>query len=453
MGYAHDTIVFHRDACDGCGECMTACAGVKAGTDDIAQSKIKVLKGQEGAFELALCRQCGEAKCVMNCPSGALTKNAGTGVVDWDAGLCVNCLLCTVGCVYGGITYDAEVGHVAKCDKCGGDPACVKACPHAALEFNTAAGLYNRYGDKEDMFVPGLSACQGCNSELLIRHTMRRIGGNVVVAAPPGCIPGMGAVGYNGKTGSKFPIFHPLLTNTASMLAGIRRYYERQKRDVTVMALAGDGGTSDVGFQSLSGAAERRERLLFFCVDNEGYMNTGMQSSSSTTFGSWTSTTPVGDKMHGKGSDAKNMPLIMLMHNCSYVATASLSFIEDYYQKLDRALEASKTGFAYLHIYAPCPSGWRFPAAKTIDVCRLMVESNFVTLWEYSPDDGLMFTRPVDDPIPIETYLKAIGKYRHLKPDQVARIKVQTEANMENAKRFIRNREQAGPAPQPRTAN
>jgi phenylglyoxylate dehydrogenase beta subunit len=172
-------------------------------------------------------------------------------------------------------------------------------------------------------------------------------------------------------------------------------------------------------------------------------MNTGMQSSSSTTFGSWTSTTPVSDKMHGKGSDAKNMPLIMLMHNCSYVATASLSFIEDYYKKLDKALDASNTGLAYLHVYAPCPSGWRFPAAKTIDICRLMVESNFITLWEYSPDNGLVFTRSVDNPAPLETYLKAIGKYRHLGPDQIARIKEQTETNLENARRFIKSGGQA----------
>ncbi len=438
MGQAFDTIVFHKDNCDGCGDCVTACAQAKSGTDDPKQSRIKILKGEGEAFELAICRQCGEAKCVMNCPSGALTKNAGNGIVDWNADICVNCLLCTVGCVYGGITYEAEIGHVTKCDKCGGDPACVKACPHEALEYSTVAGIYNLYGEKEDMFVPGLSACQGCNSELLIRHTMRRIGKNVVVAAPPGCIPGMGTVGYNGKAGAKIPIFHPLLTNTASMLSGIRRYYERQKRDVTVMALAGDGGASDVGFQALSGAAERGEHLLFLCVDNEGYMNTGMQSSGATSFGSWTSTTPVGDKMSGKKTDAKNMPLVMMMHNCSYVATASLSYIEDYYEKLDRALEASKTGFAYLHVYAPCPSGWRFPASKTIDVCRMMVESNFVTLWEYRPGEGLRFTRPIDEPLPLEDYLKAIGKYRHLDQEQIDKIKRLLDEKLENVKRFIR---------------
>lgn len=438
---AFNSLTYNATVCVGCGECMAACAKEKCGDAvDLNQSRIKIVpSGVEEKFEAAICRQCGDAKCVMNCPAGALVKNADSGVIGWNADLCVNCLLCAVGCVYGGITYEASVGHVAKCDACGGDPACVKVCKSGALAYVTTASIYNDYGDKEDLFAPGLAACQGCNSELMIRHVLRRVGKNVVVAAPPGCIPGMGAVGYNGKAGAKVPIFHPLLTNTASMLAGLKRAYERQGRgDVTALALAGDGGASDVGFQSLSGAAERGERILFICYDNEGYMNTGMQASSATSFGSWTSTTPVGDALKGKRTDAKNLPMVMMMHNAAYVATASSVFMEDFYRKLDKALEASKSGFAYLHLYAPCPSGWRFPAGLTIDVCRLMVETNFVTLWEYTKESGLAFTRPTDDPRPLESYLKAIGKYRHLANEQVDRIKKLLEDRLTLLKRFQR---------------
>ena len=167
------------------------------------------------------------------------------------------------------------------------------------------------------------------------------------------------------------------------------------------VALAGDGGASDVGFQSLSGAAERGEEILFICVDNEGYMNTGMQRSGCTPYGAWTSTTPVGERGHGKTQDAKNLPLLMMMHNCDYVATASTAFMEDLYDKLDRAIAASKTGFAYLHIYSPCTTGWRFPSQENIEVARKAVETNFVLLWEFNPDDGLQLTRSVDDPRPI----------------------------------------------------
>jgi len=432
LGRGYDTIAFHGDKCDGCGACMTACAAAKSETGALVHSRIRVLPDDlTGAFELALCRQCGEPKCVMNCPSGALVKDLDTGLVPWDGSKCINCLLCTAGCAYGGITYDGAVGHVIKCDMCGGDPACVRACPRGALEFNRAGSIYNEYGDREDLFVPGLSACQGCNSELLMRHTLRKVGPNTVVAAPPGCIPGMGAVGYNGKTGTKVPVFHPLLTNTASMLTGIRRHYDRiGRRDVTMLALAGDGGVVDVGFQSLSGAAERGERLLFICVDNEGYMNTGVQRSGSTSYGSWTSTTPVGAALRGKTQDAKNMPVIMMMHGCEYVATASLGFMDDYYEKLDKALDASKRGMAYLHVYSPCPVGWRFPSSETIEVSRKAVETNFVTLWEYAPDRGLRFTHPVDEPLPVERYLALSGKYRHLDAGQTAHIQADVESRL-----------------------
>jgi phenylglyoxylate dehydrogenase beta subunit len=275
----------------------------------------------------------------------------------------------------------------------------------------------------EDLFDPGLSACLGCNSELLIRHTLRRIGPNTVVATPPGCIAGVGAVGFNGITGTKVPVFHPLLTNTASMLAGARRYYNRIGRDVTMLAFAGDGGTADVGFQSLSGAAERGEQMIFICLDNEGYMNTGVQRSSTTPFGAWTSTTPVGTVLRGKTRDAKPLPLLMVMHNCEYVATASMAFMEDYYAKVDKAVKASKKGMAYIHVFSPCPTGWRFPPSKLIEVGRKAVETNMVPLWEYINEEGrLRFTHPVDNPLPVEAYLSLVGKYSHLSEEQIAHM-------------------------------
>ncbi len=427
MGKGFNTIAFHQDRCDGCDNapvCMSACAKVKSKDNNLLESRIRIVPGENGLYELAMCRQCGDAKCVMNCPAGALIKNGENGVIDWNSDKCVNCLLCTVGCAFGGITYESSIGHVIKCDSCDGDPACVKACPTGALEYNISGKLYNKYGDKEDLFAPGLAACQGCHSELLIRHVLRMLGRNTVVAAPPGCIPGMGTVGYNGKTGTKVPVFHPLLTNTAAMLTGLKRHYDREGRtDITALALAGDGGASDVGFQSLSGAAERNEKILFACVDNEGYMNTGMQASGCTSYGSWTSTTPVGENLKGKGREPKNMPVVMMMHNCSYVATASLAFMPDLYEKLEKAREATKHGMAYLHIYAPCPSGWRFASGLTTEVCRRQVESNFVTLWEFEPGKGLTFTHPIDKPMAMEEYLEVIGKYKHLDQAQIDHIK------------------------------
>jgi phenylglyoxylate dehydrogenase beta subunit len=424
MGVAFDSISFKASLCDGCGDCMTACSTAKQGA-----SRISIVPGAKaGTFETAICRQCGDPKCVQVCPSGALDKASGNGVIGWDAAKCVDCLLCTAGCAYGGIAVDETVARVAKCDQCDGDPACVKVCPTGALEFRKAGTIFNEYGAKEDLFVPGLSGCQGCNSELIMRHAMRKIGRNSVLATPPGCIPGMGSVGYNGKTGTKVPVFHPLLTNTASMLSGIRRYYDRiGRKDIVVMALAGDGGTADCGFHAVSGAAERGEKVLYVCVDNEGYMNTGMQRSGTTPYGSWTSTTPVGDHMKGKTQDAKNLPLIMTAHKCRYVATASTGYMEDLYEKLDRAIEASFEGFSYLHIYSPCPTGWRIPSSKVIEACRLSVDSNFNPLWEYTNTTGLRFTHSPDNAYPVSAYVKMIGKYRHLSPDQLAHIQAKVD--------------------------
>ena len=423
MGMCFNTVQFHASRCDGCGDCMLACAQAKSASADLAHARIRILPDAASkTYELALCRQCADPVCVMNCPSGALTKNEKNGIIDWNAGSCVNCLLCTAGCAYAGITYEASIGHVIKCDLCGGDPACVRACSSGALAHRTEAWIFNAYAEKEDLFCRGLSACHGCNSELLIRHTLRMVGPDTVVAAPPGCIPGMGTVGYNGETGAKVPIFHSLLTNSATMLAGIKRQYNRVGRDVTVMALAGDGGTADAGFQSVSAAADRNDPILFICVDNEGYMNTGMQSSGVTPYGSWTSTTPVGGAMQGKRTESKNLPVIMTMHNCSYVATASTAYLDDYYRKLARAVEVAKTGMAYLHVYAPCPTGWRFSSAMTTEVCRMQVLTNFIALWEYDPENGLRFTHPVATPLPVRDYLSLIGKYQHLSEEQIAHI-------------------------------
>ena len=271
-----------------------------------------------------------------------------------------------------------------------------------------------------------------------MRHTLRRVGPETVLATPPGCVPGMGSVGFNGTTGTKVPVFHPLLTNTAAMLAGVKRQYKRVGREVTALAIAGDGGASDVGFQSLSGAAERGEEILFMVVDNEGYMNTGMQRSSCTPYGAWTSTTPVGKMGQGKTQDAKNLPLLMVNHRCAYVATASTAYMEDLYEKLDKAIQASKSGFAYLHVYSPCTTGWRFPTDQNMEVARKAVETNFVMLWEYNPRDGLHFTKPVDDPLPVTEYLEVMGRFRHLDADQVLHIQRKVEENLAFIKQIAR---------------
>ena len=141
--------------------------------------------------------------------------------------------------------------------------------------------------------------------------------------------------------------------------------------------------------------------------------------------------------MRGKSRDAKPMPLLMVMHNCEYVATASTAFMEDYYRKLEKAIEAARRGMAYIHVFSPCPTGWRFPPSKLIEVGRKAVQTNIVPLWEYENRVGrIRFTHPVENPLPVAEYLSLIGKFRHLDEEQIAHIQAQTQRKIEVLKKF-----------------
>jgi len=162
-----------------------------------------------------------------------------------------------------------------------------------------------------------------------------------------------------------------------SSATGLARYYQKAGIEATVCCFTGDGDASDIGFQVMSGAAERNEKLMYVCYDNEGYMNTGNQRSSRTPYHAATSTTPVGPGLKGKPTASKDLPLIMAMHPLTYVATATLSNMEDYARKLLKAKEASKRGFAYVHVFAPCIIGFKIPTDAGIQVCRAAVRTNY----------------------------------------------------------------------------
>lgn len=276
--------------------------------------------------------------------------------------------------------------------------------------------------NNEDMVSPGVSACQGCAGELVLRRVLQVAGKNSIVAVPPGCMAGSGAIGWNTVSGMKIPVHIPLLDNTASFLSGLSHAYQRQGReDVNIVAVAGDGATADCGFQSLSGAAERGEHMLYVCYDNEGYMNTGYQRSSTTTEGSRTSTTPIGSRLSGKQQAQKYLPLIMSMHGTAYCATAAVSNTRDFIDKVQKGLEASKHGFAYLHVFSPCPTGWSFEPDKTIDVARRAVKSNMFPLWEKDGSKYILSYKN-DKPIPVAEFVQGIGKFKNLSDTQLADI-------------------------------
>lgn len=280
--------------------------------------------------------------------------------------------------------------------------------------------LVEKMASYEDMVGPGITACLGCNVELSMRTALQIFGPNTIVAIPPGCMGGVQSVGWADKTGMKIPVFFPLLDNTASMLTGIKKYYERIGRDVNVVAFAGDGATVDAGFQALSGAAERGDNIIYICYDNEGYMNTGFQRSSSTSFGAWTSTTPVGAQRKGKTSHKKDMPMIMADHDIPYVATASPAYMPDFIRKIEKA-KTIKNGLVYIHIYNSCATGWGYESEKSIEIVRKGVQSRFMPIYEVE-NGKFKLNIDVKNPIPLKEYLSSMKKYKHLSDEQIAEL-------------------------------
>lgn len=276
--------------------------------------------------------------------------------------------------------------------------------------------------DKQDLVSPGLSFCQGCGAELIVRRVLKAAGENSIVCIPPGCAAGAGIIGWNFDAGMKLPVHMPLLDNTASFMTGVTQMYQRRGReDVNLVCIAGDGATADCGFQSLSGAAERGEKMLYVCYDNEGYMNTGFQRSSTTSLGSRTSTTPIGSKIKGKTQQAKNLPFIMAMHNAEYVATASPSHMKDMMEKIEKGLAASKRGFAYLHIFSACPTGWLYGPQVSVEVSRKAVQSDFFPLYEV--DRGVWKETVVNKkPTPLKDFLALSKKFAKLTPEDAAAL-------------------------------
>lgn len=282
--------------------------------------------------------------------------------------------------------------------------------------------------ESSELVSPGISACVGCNVELTLRTVLRVLGKNTILAIPPGCMGGVGVVGWDMESGTKVPVFFPLLDNVASMLAGIKMYLKHiGKDDINVVAFAGDGATVDAGFQALSGAAERKSNIIYICYDNEGYMNTGYQRSGSTSKYSWTSTTPVNkeNRSGGKAQQKKDMGMIMAMHDIPYMATANPAYIPDLIRKIEKAKEV-KDGMAYIHIYNPCITGWGIPSEKSIEVARKAVLSNFAPLYEVESGKFKINLMP-KEPIKVKDFISGVHKFSHLNEEQIEELQQNTD--------------------------
>jgi len=262
----------------------------------------------------------------------------------------------------------------------------------------------------EELFASGHRACAGCGAALAIRYALKASGKNTIVAQATGCAE-VFSTPYP-QTSWRVPWIHGAFENAASIASGINRALKTLgKRDKTnLLVFGGDGGTFDIGFQFISGAFERGERLTYICYDNGAYMNTGIQRSGATPKFAATTTTPAGKKIHGKMEYKKPVPEIFASHGV-YVATANIAYPQDFIKKVQKAL--SKKIPSYIQIYAPCPTGWKHPTNMSIEVAKAAFQCKVTPLYEIE-DQVLKFYRKPSSPKPIEDYLKLQGRFKHM---------------------------------------
>ena len=280
------------------------------------------------------------------------------------------------------------------------------------------------YVTTKELVAPGHSFCIGCGEAIALRLACKALGENVIIANATGCIEI--CTSPLPVTSWQVPWVHTLFENVGAVISGIEagtkilmKKGKMPEKDIKYVAIAGDGGTSDIGIQALSGALERGHDFMYLCFDNEAYMNTGIQRSSSTPYGASTTTAPAGKLSIGQTTQKKNMVAIAAAHDIPYTATACPSYPFDLMNKVKKGAEVK--GPAYIHILSVCPTGWRTTSNTTVELGRLAVETGIFPLYEV--ENG-RYRLNVDRATlkPVEEYLKPQGRYRHLTDKDIQEI-------------------------------
>ena len=288
----------------------------------------------------------------------------------------------------------------------------------------------------EEYFLPGNACCAGCGLEIALRWAMKALGPNTALVTPACCLNVV--IGLYPKTAPTFPFINMAFAAGAAAATGFDaafkakayRYPDQVWKDMTTLVFAGDGGTTDIGIQGLSGAAERNSNLIYTCYDNEAYMNTGIQRSSSTPHGAITTTTTFGKERY-----KKNLPAIMAAHEIPYVATCSISEPMDLYEKFKKA--KSIKGCKYIQIFAPCPPGWGYLSEDTIEMARLAVKTGLWILYEN--ENGIITlskkSKPLTDPskrLPIIEYVSKQKRFAGLSEKTLIEIQERIDSEWKN---------------------
>lgn len=282
----------------------------------------------------------------------------------------------------------------------------------------------------QEIVHPGHLACPGCGASIAIRFAMQALGKKTMLVIPACCYAVI--AGAHPQTSLDIPVLHTAFATAGAAASGLRAALDaRGDRETTVVAWAGDGGTFDIGLQALSGAVERNEDFIYVCYDNEAYMNTGVQRSSSTPFGTRTTTTP------GKGwknNRKKNIVEILAAHRIPYAATASIAYPQDLIRKFQKAKEM-KGGSRFIHIFATCPTGWRSPSEQSVKIARLAVQTGVFPLYEVT--DGINYTLNEMGNRRVAEYLKMQGRFKHLTDEDIQTLQDMVDADAELLRRKV----------------
>lgn len=287
-----------------------------------------------------------------------------------------------------------------------------------------------RLVEKGEFFAQGHRACQGCAEVLAVRLVLKALGRDTIVAMATGCMEIISSP--LPTTAWEVPWIHVAFENASAVITGcesgmkaMMRKGKLPPKKINFVAMGGDGATADIGMGQLSGALERGHDFIYVCLDNEAYMNTGIQRSSATPWGASTTTSPAGKLSKGQKTQKKDMAKIAIAHNIPYVATACPSFPFDLMEKVEKA--AALEGPAYLHILSVCPTGWRIPSEEAIKYGRLAVNTCVFPLYECEYGKYRLSYRP--DPIlPVKEYIEGQGRFRHLTPEDIQAIQERTTA-------------------------
>ena len=279
---------------------------------------------------------------------------------------------------------------------------------------------------EKEYLLPGNRTCPGCALALAYRHILKALEGKAIVTVPASCLTVLH--GMYPTTSVAVPCVNTPFASAAASATGLVAGLKALGRDgLTVVAIAGDGGTHDIGLQALSAAAERQTDFLYICYDNEGYMNTGNQRSGSTPLGAISGTTPI----LGKQQNQKDITAIMEAHGIPYVATANASYPIELYEKVRRARTIQGTKF--IHVFIPCPAGWGFPFTDTIKIGKLAVETGWVVLYEI--EYGVFRLTSASQSIarrgelrPLREYLAQQGRFKNITEERISELQTWVNA-------------------------